>query len=123
MASRRKKAIDALLTALACGASAEVAARKAGVSERTVYRRLADPSFQQQLAALRADMVQRSAGMLTAASLEAVKTLVELLNPAQPPAVRLGAARSIVGMGLDVRCASELADRIAALEKQLPSAV
>ena len=86
MVSRRKKAIDALLTALACGASAEVAARKAGVSERTVYRRLADPSFQQQLAALRADMVQRSAGMLTAASLEAVKTLVELLNPAQPPA-------------------------------------
>src|SRR5260370_40593190 len=113
MASRRKKALDALLMALACGASTEIAARKAGVSERTLYRRLAEPSFQQQLAALRADMVQRSAGMLTAAALEAVKTLVELLNPAQPPAVRAGAAPSVVAMGLKARGAPEPAQRIA----------
>jgi hypothetical protein len=122
MASRRKKSADALLLALACGASVESAARKVGVSERTVYRRLADPAVQQQLLALRADMVQRSTGMLTAAGLEAVKTLVDLLNGSQPAAVRLGAARTIVELGLKLRDATDLAERVTALEQQLPAA-
>jgi hypothetical protein len=50
MARTRKIAADkALLTALACGATVEQAARKAGLGERTVYRRLDDPEFLQRL--------------------------------------------------------------------------
>jgi hypothetical protein len=56
-------------------------------------------------------------------ALEAVKTLVKLQDPSQPAAVRLGAARSIIEYGLKLREATEMAERIAALEEQLGVAV
>ena len=56
----RKKAEDALLMALACGASVDQAARQCGLSSRTVYRRLAEPDFRHRLQALRGDMVSRT---------------------------------------------------------------
>jgi hypothetical protein len=70
----RKGADQALLVALACGATVENAARKAGLGERTAYRRLRDPVFLQQLQQLRAEMVQRTAAMLTGAGMGSVKT-------------------------------------------------
>jgi hypothetical protein len=105
--------------ALACGASAEQAARQTGLSESTVYRRLRDPAFRQELQAVRDDMVRRSAGMLTAAAGEAVKTLVALMAPAVPAPTRLGAARAVLEIGIKVREVSELAERVAALEERL----
>src|SRR5207244_1558873 len=75
---RCNRVTQVLLTALACGANVENAARKAGVSERTVYRRLRQAAFQKQLDELSADMVQRTAGMLTGAGMNSVKTLVDL---------------------------------------------
>ena len=47
--TRNKEATKVLLQALACGANLENAARKAGVSERTAYRRLGDPEFRRQV--------------------------------------------------------------------------
>ena len=47
--SRKKKAEETFLTALAFGATVESAARKAGFSERTAYRRRADPDFERRL--------------------------------------------------------------------------
>ncbi len=114
----KKKAAAALLLALACGATVENAARKAGVSERTVYRRLAEPEFRRQLTDLRTDMVQRAAAMLTAASMEAVKNLVALQNPSISAAVRLGAARSILELGTKLRESAGLEERLAALEQR-----
>ena len=40
MAEQRKKNEDALLLALACGATVEAAAKQSGVTDRTIYRRL-----------------------------------------------------------------------------------
>jgi hypothetical protein len=123
VAVRGKKNVDTvLLLALACGSSAENAARKAGVHERTVQRRLADPAFQKQVKDLQAEMVQRSMGMLTAAAMEAVKTLVELSAPSAPPATRLGAARSIIEIGTKLRESIEYEARLAALEQRLDDA-
>jgi hypothetical protein len=116
---QRKKAEDALLLALACGATVEAAARQCGISDRTVYRRLQDAAFRARLQAVRADMVQRTAGMLTAAAGEAVKTLLVLQKETTPPATRLGAARAVLELGMKVRETAELAERIAALEAQL----
>jgi hypothetical protein len=80
-----KKDIDErLLMALACGATIEGAARTVGVGDRTVYRRLNDPEFRKRLQQLRADMVQRTAGSLTAAGAEAVRALLGLLKEATP---------------------------------------
>ena len=120
MAQKGKRNADhQLLLALACGASVENAARQAGVSESTAYRRLADSDFSQRLKDLRADMVQRTAGALTAAATEAVRTLLELQKPSAPPAVRLGAARSVLEIGMKVREVADLEERLTALEESL----
>ena len=117
----RQNTENTLLLALACGATVEKAAEKAQVSVRTVYRRIAEPSFQQQLHRIRADMVHRAASMLTAAAMEAIKTLMDLQSAATPAAVRLGAARAILDLGTKLRESSELEDRVAELEQQLES--
>jgi hypothetical protein len=108
-----------ILLAVACGATAEVAANKAGVSTATVHRRLKKPEFKAQLQKMRADMVERTIGMLTAAAGEAVKTLLSLQKETVQAAVRLGAAKAILEIGMRLREVSELEDRIAALEEQL----
>jgi hypothetical protein len=117
----RKKAEDVLLLALACGATVEAAARQCQLSERTIYRRLAEPDFRRRLQALRADMVQRAAGLLTAAAVEAVKTLLDLQKASAPFAVRLGAARAVLEIGVKFREMADLEERLAALEEQLGS--
>lgn len=114
----RKKADDPLLMALACGATVDSAARQCKLCVRTVYRRLEDPDFRQRLQDLRADMFQRMAATLTAAGSEAVRTMLDLLKPANPPATRLGAARSVLEMGMKAREFAELEDRLTALESQ-----
>jgi hypothetical protein len=119
MARGRRGADDRLLQILACGATVAAAAAQAGVSEATAYRRLAEPGFRRRLQALRADMVQRTAGTLTAAANEAVRTLLELLKGAAPPAARLGAARAVLELGMKVRETAELEQRLAALEEQV----
>jgi hypothetical protein len=50
MAQKGKRNADQrLLLALACGATVEGAARQCGISESTVYRRLADEDFRRQI--------------------------------------------------------------------------
>jgi hypothetical protein len=117
-----KEANQALLTALACGATVENAARRAGVSERTAYRRLDNPEFAGQLNRLRADMVQRTAGMLTGAGMASVKTLVDLQQDSVSAAVRRGAARDVLELGIKYRETAELEQRVAALEGRLSTA-
>jgi transposase len=115
----RKNADHALMLALACGATIESAARKSGVSESTVYRRLKDPGFQRELAKLQSEMVQRATAMLTASTLEAAKTLLSLQDPSNPPGIRLGAARAIVDFGVKMRQLVELEERLTAMEALL----
>ena len=118
---RRRKADAALVLALACGASPENAAQKAGVSERTAYRRLADPAFRAQVGEARADMVRRAAGMSTAASLASMKTLTALQESATSEAVRLGAARAVIELSCKLRESAELLERVVAVEGRLES--
>jgi hypothetical protein len=54
----------ALLTALASGQSVKSAARAAGVSERTAFRRVADPVFRQAVSQARAELLARAVGLL-----------------------------------------------------------
>ena len=115
--TQRKKNEDPLLLALACGATVEAAARQCGLSDRTVYRRLQDHEFKKRLENVRTDMIQRSAGMLTAAAGEAVRTLLSLQKDAIPAAVRLGAARAILEVGMKIRQIVEIEQRLAELEE------
>ena len=116
---RKRKGDTELLLALACGASVENAAQKAGLSRRTVFRRLAAPAFRAQVTEMRAAMVQRAAGMFSAAGLPAIKTLTTLQESASSEAVRLGAARATIELGCKLRETVEWAERLATLEGRL----
>jgi hypothetical protein len=110
---------SAVLLALACGASAEAAARQANVSESTVRRRLKDAAFIAKLNKVRAEMHVRIADQLTAASTEGVRTMVQLMKETNSGSVRLGAARSVVELSAKVRETADLAVRINELERRL----
>ncbi|HTU18559.1 MAG TPA: hypothetical protein VMG10_10905 [Gemmataceae bacterium] len=124
MARKSNKAAEqALLAALAIGATVENAARKAGISERTAYRRLADPDFQARVDQLRRENLARTAGMLSGAALGSVKTLVDLAQDVSVPAsVRRGAARDVLDMAVKYRESAEMEQRVAAIEKRLSQA-
>jgi hypothetical protein len=115
----RKNADDAFLKALACGATVEVAAAKAGISVRTAYRRLADAQFQRRLAETKVEMVKRTAATFSAASMEAAKTFVELMGQPHAPAVRLGAARNIVQLGLQLREHTDILEELVELRRMI----
>jgi hypothetical protein len=117
----RRTADDLILTALSCGATQEAAAQKAGVSKATVQRRLKDPEFCQRLQELGTEMVKRVSSALTAASMEAIKTLLSLQATTIPHAVRLGAARSVLEMGIKLRESASWEERLAALEQLMAS--
>jgi hypothetical protein len=119
MAEVRKKGEDALLLALAGGGLDAGPARQCQLTERTVYRRLQEPAFNAKLRDMRSDMVKRAAGMLTAAATEAVRTLLSLQKESTPAAVRLGAARAVLELGIKVRELAELEARIAELEESV----
>ncbi len=109
---------EALIRALACGATVEHAARKAEMGERTAYRRLDDPEFKARVKAAGTEVVERTSGLLTGGGLLSVKTLVDLQQDASTPAsVRRGAARDVLEMGVRYREHADLEARVAALEK------
>jgi len=112
----REKGDDALLLALAAGATVREAARQARVCERTAARRLADPDFRRRLAEARADMVQRALGKLSDASTAAADALRALLK-AKKETVRLSAARAILELGNRLRDPVEMEARLAVLEE------
>ncbi len=120
--ARRRNSDERLVLALACGATVEAAARQAGVSESTAFRRLANPDFRRRLNDLRADMVGRATATLTAASLESVKTLVALQSTSTPPATRLGAARAVLELAVKFRELVEFEGRLAMLERRMDGA-
>jgi hypothetical protein len=115
--SGRSGADAVLVAVLAAGATYDAAAAQAGVSERTVRRRMDEPEFRQQVDAARADLVTQTTARLVSASVEAVATLEALLGPETPPAQRLGAAKAVIELATRLREQEDLASRITALEE------
>jgi hypothetical protein len=115
----RKRSDESLILALACGTSVEQAAAKASLSVRSVYRRLKEPGFKQRIRAVKAETMERAGSLLTAASLQAVKTLLSLQEGSVSPAIRLAAARAILDLSIRYREMIELQERVAALEAEI----
>ena len=107
---------EALLQALARGVSVKAAAAEAGVSVRTVYRRLANPGFQKRLTALRDELITSALGELVGCAASAVHTLEELLSE-RDARIRLGAVRLVLEQVLKLREALTLEQRLQALER------
>jgi hypothetical protein len=72
------------------------AGRAAGVSERTVRRRLEDEDFRADVTRARAALVDRAAGRGAEALVDAVETLRVLMGSAQSEAVRVAACRELL---------------------------
>lgn len=102
--------------ALASGSSMIDAARAAGISERTVRRRLTKPEYRMEISRLRARLLDAAVGKLVAETTDAVETLSDLLN-ATSEHVRLGAAKAILDFGLSLQEALETQTRITTLEE------
>ena len=105
-----------LIATLAAGATNLDAAKQAGVSEKRIYRGLADAEFRQQVADARAELIARAVGALADASSTAAAALSKLLD-AESERVRLGAARSILELAIRLRASEEFERRLATLEQ------
>jgi hypothetical protein len=118
MSGKRTRAEEPLLTALAAGSPVDQAAKAAGLSPRTVYRRLAEPGFRSRLATARDELASEALSELAGCASEAVATLRRLLQ-ANNEHVQLGAARTLLDQLLRLREALALAERVATLERRL----
>jgi hypothetical protein len=117
-ASGRKHADELLALLVATGSTTEEAAGRAGVSSRTVRRRLEDPAFLADVARLRGQMTSQALGRLTDAMTAAADVLRDLLD-ADRESVRLGAARSVLELGAKLREGTELEQRLREVEARL----
>jgi hypothetical protein len=104
-----------LILALAAGATVREAARRAGVGERTAYRRLADADFRRTVNEARGRMFEATRGKLSGLADKAVETLQRLLESGKP-AEALAAAKAILELGPRLRRETEFEERINRLE-------
>lgn len=111
-----KKAADAALVAnLAAGVSPAGAAKLAGVSEATAYRRLADPAFRQRVEKARSDFWERALGIMSKGAAEAATLLRRLLR-SDDGRIKLQAAKVLLEQGIKVRDLVDIARRVDELE-------
>jgi hypothetical protein len=93
----REAAILALLTEK----SIQLAAERCGVNERTLRRWLTDdPAFKAEHETARRALYEIGMCRIQALTARGVETLEELLDAKKFPAVRLGAARTLVELGI-----------------------
>jgi hypothetical protein len=107
---------DAVLAAsLAAGATHEQAAAAAGVSLRTVGRRMADPDFRKLVDREQDSILERFTGGAAAKLGETLERLGELIHSTKE-LVALGACRTLAELLLRVREATTVGRRLRELE-------
>ena len=113
---RVRKGEAKFIAALAAGQTVRDAAKDAGLSERTAYRRLENVEFRRRVKEVQAEMIARAARMLAAAATDAVVVLRELSGSAQRETVKLAASRTILELVHKLRESAEIEFRLCELE-------
>lgn len=109
----RERAILALLSEKTLGAAAE----KAEVGERTLRRWLTeDAAFRVEFDNARHATFQAGMNRVQALTAKAVETLEDLLGAEKFPSVRLGAARTVVEIGMHQHDADTIIRRLDEIE-------
>lgn len=116
MARRGTKSDALIAAALAAGATHEAAALAAGVSLRTVARRVADPAFRRAVDAEQDGILERFVGG-AAGKLGAVLDRLAVLTESPKDLVALGACRTLADILIRVREHASLARRLRELER------
>ena len=92
----RERAIAALLSEKTLTG----AARRCGVNEKTLRRWMSEESFSHELTEARRAMFEAGMRRVQALTAVAIDTLATLMGRGSPPAVRLGAARTVAELGI-----------------------
>ncbi len=114
LSCNQHKAINCLLN----NASVEGAARCCGLTSRTLFRYLRDPLFSAELQRRRSALLDATSTGLVSLSQRSLETLAGILDDAEATdALKLRAALATLKLLYDHVELSELAARVAALEK------
>ena len=118
LSDRREAQDEILVAALAGGRSYAEAGELAGISGRTVARRMADVGFARLVADRRGEQVTAIAGRISSLSGEAVDAIHECLS--DPSAgTRLAAARLLLEWSLKFRRGEDLTLAVAEIRQHL----
>ena len=97
MAKGKAISDEQIIAALLNSGTIKAAAAAAGVSERTVYDRMADCEFQALYKAAKADLIRAAVLSLNGKVQAAIDTIADVMNNEQNnPATRLQAAQTIL---------------------------
>jgi hypothetical protein len=107
---------DMLALALARGETVAAAARAAGLSERTVRRRLEDAEFRRLVESARGELWGAASGLLSALASKAAGVLGELMD-SDSESIRLSAARAALEHGTALRGLIDLESKVSELER------
>lgn len=107
----RRGADEFFIQGMAFGKTVTAAAKEAGISERTAYRRLQDPEVKEQVRDMRSRLTEIALDRLTRSADPATQTLFQLLG-AESDHVKLGAVRTILDKMVSVRNHCELESRL-----------
>ncbi len=103
---RPRRGVERLLDEIVIGTSIRLAAKRAGVSERTAQRRWADPKFMSRVLAIRQQYRGQATGQLSHLMRDAITTLKSALSDESAWA-KLNAARMILKFGYEFGCLAE----------------
>jgi hypothetical protein len=109
---------DLAALSLARGASAEMAATESGAKLRTIWSWRLLPEFKARVSELRMEMTAQALGKLTDNLSSAADSLAYLSRRAKSEMVRVIAAAKIFEVALKVKDATEIEERIRALEER-----
>ncbi len=113
--ARRPDEDELITAALVVGGTYAEAGTVAGVSERTVRRRMADPEFAAEVSRRRGERVAGITGQLVSIGPDAIGVIRDCMA-ADTAGVRLRAAQLALALGVQFRHAQELEARLVALE-------
>lgn len=109
---------EKILCALIARKTVAEAAAAAGVSERTIYSRLADDSFREEYERRQRSTLDQACKALQKALTDAVDVLTEIMNNTEnTPQSRTTAARSVLEYGVKLTELTDIAARVEALEE------
>jgi hypothetical protein len=118
---KRERLEDLALTALLAQPTIMLAAEKAGISESTLLRWLAEPAFRTRYRDARRQVVEAAIGRLQTVTTQAVDALARNLT-CGIPAVEVGAAKAILDQSIKAVELVDLTERIEQLEQATAAA-
>ena len=119
MSMSQESSDEILVDQLARGANQIEAGDAAGVSDRTVRRRLEDPQFVSRVRARRSAILDEVNAFIVSSARAAAETIDELRLGAESESVRLNAALAVIRTSRSIVEVDALGERLSGVEQKL----